>query len=109
MSEVAVRDPQGPHNLVSLQLLRGAAAIFVVIHHTCLIIAVQPEYGGMNAYAWIANKGWIGVNCFFVLSGFIIMHAHSRDIGTPSRALRYVMRRVSRIYPIYWLFLTCFM
>ncbi len=47
--------------------------------------------------------GHAGVDFFFVLSGFIIMHAHTADIGKPERLYRYLWRRATRIYPIYWI------
>lgn len=43
---------------------------------------------------------------FFVLSGFIILHAHMDDIGRPARLGRYLWRRAVRVYPIYWICLT---
>jgi peptidoglycan/LPS O-acetylase OafA/YrhL len=94
--------------LSSLQVMRGLAAISVAIYHTHLILA-QPRYGGIDVLGSFAGKCWIGVNFFFVLSGFIIPYAHHGDIGRPRRALRYVSRRLTRVYPIYWLFLTLFL
>ncbi|NBQ54213.1 MAG: acyltransferase, partial [Proteobacteria bacterium] len=47
-----------------------------------------------------------GVDFFFVLSGFIILHAHMDDIGRPARLGRYLWRRAVRVYPIYWICLT---
>jgi peptidoglycan/LPS O-acetylase OafA/YrhL len=49
--------------------------------------------------------GHAGVDFFFVLSGFIIFHAHRRDLGRPSRLGRYLERRITRIYPLYWIVL----
>ena len=44
----------------------------------------------------------IGVDFFFVLSGFIIMWIHSSDVGKPGRLSSYATRRWTRIYPPYW-------
>lgn len=92
-------------DLGSIQALRGIAAVSVVAFHTHLILA-QPEYGGLNIFGWLSLKGWLGVNFFFVLSGFIIYLAHASDIGRPERASRYFWRRATRIYPLYWILLT---
>ena len=46
--------------------------------------------------------GHIGVIYFFVLSGFIIFHAHAKDIGYPEQGISYFKKRIIRIYPIYW-------
>jgi len=93
--------------LYSVQLMRGLAALIVVAHHTSLIMA-HPEYGAMHAFERATKFGWTGVNFFFVLSGFIILFAHSKDIGRKDRIGHYLWRRFSRVYPIYWIFLTVF-
>jgi exopolysaccharide production protein ExoZ len=65
------------------------------------------KYGSQNVfYGYLSSLGFIGVDFFFVLSGFIIPFAHQNDVGRPDRFGRYAYRRVSRIYPIYWLYLT---
>lgn len=91
----------------SLQVLRGFAAIAVAFYHAQIIMA-QPEYGGITLLQGIATKGWLGVNFFFVLSGFVICYAHFGDIGKPQRWARYAWRRFSRVYPAYWVYLTAY-
>ena len=93
--------------LLSLQVMRGLAALAVAAYHTHLILA-EPVYGSIEAFGTVASRGWVGVNFFFVLSGFIILYAHAGDIGRPARAGRYLWRRFSRVYPLYWLVLTGF-
>ena len=93
--------------LLSLQVMRGLAALAVAVYHTHLILA-EPVYGSIEAFGTVASRGWVGVNFFFVLSGFIILYAHAGDIGRPARAGRYLWRRFSRVYPLYWLVLTGF-
>lgn len=39
---------------------------------------------------------------FFVLSGFIIMHAHLHEGGRPGAIGGYVFKRLTRIFPAYW-------
>lgn len=94
--------------LASIQVMRGIAAVAVAIYHTHLILS-QPRYGGIDLWGWFAGKGWAGVNFFFILSGFIIPYAHYADIGRPGRAGHYLLRRFTRVYPIYWVFLTGFL
>lgn len=93
--------------LNSVQVMRGIAAMAVAFYHTHLFIS-RPEMGGVQTWGSVASFGWSGVNFFFVLSGFIILLAHAKDIGRPDRAGNYVWRRVSRVYPVYWLFLTAY-
>jgi len=45
--------------------------------------------------------GYLGVDFFFVLSGFIIMHAHMSDAPKLASVRRYVGKRLWRIYPPY--------
>lgn len=87
--------------------MRGLAAVAVAFYHTHLILG-QHDRSASGLLAAVTTRGWLGVNFFFVLSGFIIMYAHARDIGRPARAGRYIWRRFSRVYPVYWLFLSAY-
>lgn len=84
---------------------RGIAATLVVLFHASGSIFAAPKYWNAHVFGGIFDFGYAGVEFFFVLSGFIIAHAHSRDIGQPTQLLRYLRRRVVRIYPMYWLVL----
>lgn len=79
----------------------------VVFFHVNIIMAM-PEYGGVSIYDPIASLGSLGVEYFFVISGFIIFFAHHKDIGVPARASNYARKRFTRIYPIYWLYTAVF-
>lgn len=106
MRAAAAVAPVPPRKTVYVvQVMRGLAAAAVAVYHAHLILA-QPQYGGLHIFGSVAAYGWLGVNFFFVLSGFIILLAHSRDIGEPAKAGRYLWRRFVRVYPIYWIFTT---
>jgi len=45
------------------------------------------------------------VDFFFILSGFIIFHAHQRDFNQPQRLGAYLKKRFLRVFPTYWLVL----
>lgn len=62
------------------------------------------RYGGVSAFESVTRFGNLGVDFFFVLSGFIILHAHAKDIGMPDRVAAYASRRFVRLYPVYWLY-----
>ena len=87
--------------LVGVQAARGIAALMVVIYHATRSLSL-PQYLGHIPFANVFGFGHAGVDFFFVLSGFIITHAHVADVGRPERLNRYLWRRFTRIYPIYW-------
>jgi peptidoglycan/LPS O-acetylase OafA/YrhL len=85
----------------TLQAGRGVAALMVLLYH--LNGQVAALIGGSQAL-WL-KVGWAGVDYFFVLSGFIILHAHRQDLGRPGRLLGYLRSRFARLYPVYWIVL----
>ncbi|KHL24831.1 hypothetical protein PK98_13165 [Croceibacterium mercuriale] len=99
--------PRTKTTILSLQVMRALAALAVVAYHVGIIMA-EPKYGAMGQFERPTGLGWLGVNFFFVLSGFIICFAHARDIGQPRKLGPYLWRRFARVYPAYWVFLTLF-
>jgi exopolysaccharide production protein ExoZ len=86
--------------LQSIQMLRGFAAVLVVLYHTQTISSAHTAhlpFGGMF------SGGFRGVDLFFVLSGFIISSVHRNDLGRPERLMNYLFNRFSRIYPAVWI------
>jgi exopolysaccharide production protein ExoZ len=86
--------------LRSLQAGRGIAAVAVLLFHagyaTGLSVAALP--------AWLAEifkRGVLGVDFFFVLSGFIILNAHFDDPPTAAALKSYGLKRIIRIYVPY--------
>lgn len=77
-----------------MQVARGVAALLVVLFHATLTLH------GRNM-APVFDRGGIGVDIFFVISGFVI---YLTAQGKPWRA--FLTRRLARIVPLYWLFLT---
>jgi exopolysaccharide production protein ExoZ len=88
--------------LVSLQAGRALAALAVVAFHLSYAFA-DPRIGYEQIGSAYTRLGYLGVDYFFVLSGFIILYAHKRDINKPHRTLAYALKRFVRIYPIYWI------
>jgi exopolysaccharide production protein ExoZ len=100
--ETTRRDmPSGREKLSGVQAGRGVAALLVVLYHATRGLSL-PQYLGFIPFGNIFGFGHAGVDFFFVLSGFIITHAHTEDIGKPERFYRYAWRRITRIYPLYW-------
>ena len=78
----------------SLQIGRALAALLVVFHHATLDSSFF--YGTPFNDFWIF--GSIGVDFFFVLSGFIIYWAHRKDQQGTVAAKVYAYKRLVRIY-----------
>ncbi|HBX93889.1 MAG TPA: hypothetical protein DEG79_13690, partial [Hyphomonas sp.] len=94
-----------PH-LTSLQGGRAIAALMVVFYHLNIFILPKRLYAETGeALHPVANMGYSGVEFFFALSGFLMLYIHRRDFGAPQKAYSYAIKRVSRIYPAYWLVL----
>jgi peptidoglycan/LPS O-acetylase OafA/YrhL len=90
------------NKLAGIQTARGVAALLVVLYHGTREL-VLPQYLGFMGLDNVFGFGHAGVDFFFVLSGFIITYVHYGDIGRPDRLARYAWRRVTRIYPIFWI------
>ena len=83
-----------PANLKQLTSLRFFAALWVVAYH------YWPSLTG--GYPALVDKGYLGVELFFVLSGFILAHVYLDDMG--ARRLnygRFLWARLARIYPVH--------
>ena len=86
--------------LQALQAYRGLAALWVLLYHVNAVSIVrlgQPWGDGLF------KEGLLGVDFFFVLSGFIIDHVHARDLTRAERGARYLLKRFYRIYPLLFL------
>ncbi|MFN3674917.1 MAG: acyltransferase family protein [Sphingomonas pseudosanguinis] len=88
------------HRLAGIEALRGVAAIAVLLCHAAT--HVDLAFGTPTLRA-LMRPGHNGVDLFFVLSGFLLLFIHRRDVGQPVTMARYARRRVMRIYPVYWL------
>jgi exopolysaccharide production protein ExoZ len=86
---------------VGIQILRGLAAALVVFHHS---LEESLAISSKIAPDWIIRLGACGVDIFFVISGFIIYSVtYGRDPRNPEKAPWFLLKRVIRIYPLYWI------
>ncbi|MBT2689228.1 acyltransferase [Bacillus sp. ISL-47] len=86
-----------------IQVFRGIAALLVLIHHGAYTGEEYLNYEYLNG---IFKVGWIGVDFFFILSGFIIYYVHSKDIGIKTKMKTFILKRFIRVYPIYGIMTT---
>jgi peptidoglycan/LPS O-acetylase OafA/YrhL len=91
---------------VGLDLLRALAVLLVLGRHMNPPGDSEPEWVRAFAEVWIYG-GWIGVDLFFVLSGFLIgglLFAEHVRHGT-IHVGRFLVRRGFKIYPAFYAFL----
>lgn len=93
-------------NYRNIQGLRAIAALMVLSSH--LFWDIEPMRSHW-AQPWFGAIGPSGVDIFFVISGFIIYHVtrraagHAATLGRGRTFYQFAMRRVIRIYPLYWI------
>lgn len=80
--------------------LRGIAAVLVVLSH--LTVGYDSKYLGAPRSPIDVPWGAYGVQLFFLISGFVILMTAQRA----KRPSDFVISRVSRLYPVYWVALT---
>ena len=74
-----------------LESWRGLLAVIVVVNHFT---------AATHFYTYVHN-GWVAVDFFFVLSGFVIASVYQGRIGSAGALARFVVRRVGRLYPLH--------
>jgi peptidoglycan/LPS O-acetylase OafA/YrhL len=95
-----------PRHIPALDGLRAIAILLVIPHN---VYVFETTRGWLAPFAWIANAGWIGVQLFFVLSGFLITRNLLDSRGAPNYYSAFFGRRILRIFPLYFLVLTFFL
>ncbi len=91
--------PPSP-KIVGIQALRGIAACGVVL---CHLTGFETKYlAGHSILPSSFRFGMVGVDLFFVLSGFIMTSMSLGKFSRPGEAGRFLKRRFLRVYPIYW-------
>jgi len=92
----------------ALDGVRGLALLLVVLYHVVIFGRVPAVSLPERLIEGIALQSWIGVDLFFVLSGFLITGILLRTRGTEHYYRNFMMRRVLRIFPLYYLFIALF-
>ncbi len=96
--------------IADIELLRGFAVLFVLFQHSDLNLFVHPSRSLEFLYANLG--GWVGVDLFFVISGFVIARdlipkliEAGADQTSLSAVIGFWIRRATRLWPSAWLWL----
>ena len=79
-----------PHVFLTLDALRGVAAIAVLAFH-------MHHYFGRQIFP----QGYLAVDFFFMLSGFVLTYAYQNRLDNGSSTISFFKLRVARLYPLY--------
>ena len=97
--------PQSHNHLPYLDGLRGIAALYVVLHHAYMEVAVQPTlpHWAELSTQWLLY-GQVSVDVFIVLSGYCLMLPVAIAGGSlRGGTVQYLLRRARRILPAYYI------
>lgn len=80
--------------------LRGIAILLILFHHLLIFDPKIYEF-----FSRIISNGWIGVDLFFLLSGFLITGNLLDTKKNKKYFIVFFTKRILRIFPLYYLFL----
>jgi len=103
MSSSPQSDSLNLTRVAELDGMRGLAILLVMATHIFKRAAYFTENDWLQALAQPARLGWIGVDIFFVLSGFLITGILLRTRLQPNYFRNFYARRILRIFPLYYL------
>jgi peptidoglycan/LPS O-acetylase OafA/YrhL len=78
--------------IYALEGLRGIAAFIVALYHGWV--------SGVTDIPLITN-GWVFVDLFFVISGFVMCHVYRHHLSTRVELAAFFIRRFGRLYPLH--------
>lgn len=92
------------HRANGLDTLRALAITLVFMYHYMVFVSGEPTFG------WASTVGWVGVDLFFVLSGYLIANQLFAGIARGQRVSlpRFYARRALRTLPVFWLVLALY-
>ncbi|REG57427.1 peptidoglycan/LPS O-acetylase OafA/YrhL [Paraburkholderia sp. BL6669N2] len=104
METHSIRDASSLRYVTGLDGLRAISMMLVVLfHYTSYFSSSLSESGGAwSGIVRIASTGWIGVDVFFVISGFLITTTLlRRPVNSVASYAKFIQRRAIRLLPAY--------
>jgi peptidoglycan/LPS O-acetylase OafA/YrhL len=93
--------------LPSLTALRGLAALWVVLFHYTALYFPRLD---MTGHSSLIGKGYLAVDLFFMLSGFVMTHVYFRAFcdSVKENYRSFLVARIARLYPLHVVVLLLF-
>jgi exopolysaccharide production protein ExoZ len=85
--------------LPGVQVARGLAALSIAYFHSWVALLNFPK-DTAHPIAILAQYGWLAVDVFFAISGFVICVTVSRSSFSSGQ---FLIKRFFRLYPLWWL------
>jgi peptidoglycan/LPS O-acetylase OafA/YrhL len=102
LAELTPLSVSKPKRILELDGLRAFAILPVILHHC------HPTDGFFGSLAFFCHAGWMGVDLFFVLSGYLISGILLDTVDRPHYYRNFIVRRSLRIFPLYYICLAIF-
>jgi peptidoglycan/LPS O-acetylase OafA/YrhL len=93
LREGEVANPGPKTRFAALDACRGFCAVAVMLYH----LDAQTHFYASP----FVRHGYLAVDFFFVLSGFVIASAYGRKLSSPREFGRFALRRFGRLYPLH--------
>ncbi|NNC38648.1 MAG: acyltransferase [Hyphomonadaceae bacterium] len=97
---MSIETPPKVLRLQNIQALRGIAALLVAFSH---LLIIERKYSNDQVLGQWIELGMVGVDLFFVISGFIMVHVAWSFRRGLKAVSEFLFARATRIYPLYWL------
>ncbi|MEE2879513.1 MAG: acyltransferase family protein, partial [Pseudomonadota bacterium] len=91
-------------HLYGLDLVRFGSAFLVLLFHLSTFSKISPTHvaaadeRAFDWLGWVGVSGWVGVEVFFVISGFVIAASAEN-----SNARDFIIKRGIRVFPALWI------
>jgi peptidoglycan/LPS O-acetylase OafA/YrhL len=95
--------PSNGARIVELDALRGIAVAAVIGYHYISEVGATEQTPLIGMLTPLFRSGWLGVDLFFVLSGFLIGSILFEHAGKPNFFQTFYIRRAARLMPLYFL------